>query len=70
MSAPQNVNLKIRGVIDVVQVLGRNLASRIKECNDMTREYKRMESGIIQLQKEKTILTQQIDSIVHKQYKQ
>jgi uncharacterized protein involved in exopolysaccharide biosynthesis len=48
--------------------MGRNLTNRIKECNDMTREYKRLECGVIQLQKEKTILTQQIESIIKQPY--
>jgi hypothetical protein len=41
------VQQKVRGVIEVIQVMGRNLANRIKECNDTAREYKRMESGVI-----------------------
>lgn len=64
ISAPQNTSAKIRAVMEVVQNLGRNLAARIKECNDVTREYKRMEVAVITLQKEKTILSQQVDTLI------
>lgn len=57
-------------MIEVVQNLGRNLTARIKECNDLTKEYKRMEVAVITLQKEKTILTQQVDSLIQRPFSQ
>ena len=43
VSAPQNTSNKIKAVIEVITNMGRNLSNRIKECNDMAREYKRLE---------------------------
>ena len=57
-------------MVEVVTSMGRNLSNRIKECNDLTREYKRLEQAVLQLQKEKTLLTQQVEQLVQRQYVQ
>ena len=47
MSASSTVTSKLRAVSEVVMHLGRNLSSRIKERNEIDREYKRLEASVV-----------------------